>query len=114
MNFLMATAIYPFFKLPMVRLLIPEKMDVVKSSLLFEVTEQAVLDTSEGNSLDEDEENDFFKRLESHHQDLQRLSKVYCIIGKNKISDLGVADGCSTITLIYNLVQYPVHTSVEK
>ncbi|KAG0717476.1 Ankyrin-2 [Chionoecetes opilio] len=43
------------------------------------------------------------QRLESHHQDLQRLSKDYCIIGKNKISDLGVADGCSTITLIYNL-----------
>ncbi|KAG0727754.1 hypothetical protein GWK47_033995 [Chionoecetes opilio] len=27
------------------------------------------------------------QRLESHHQDLQRLSKDYCIIGKNKISD---------------------------
>ncbi|KAG0693850.1 Replication factor C subunit 3 [Chionoecetes opilio] len=59
-------------------------------------------------------EHQNFTRLESHHQDLQRLSKDYCIIGKNKISDLGVADGCSSITLIYNLVQYPVHTSLEK
>ncbi|KAG0730191.1 hypothetical protein GWK47_028768 [Chionoecetes opilio] len=54
------------------------------------------------------------QRLESHHQDLQRLSKNYCIIGKNKISDPGFAEGCSTITLIYNFAQYPVHTSVEK
>ncbi|KAG0712087.1 Bcl-2-like protein 1 [Chionoecetes opilio] len=38
------------------------------------------------------------QRLESHHQELQRLSKDYCIIDKNKISDLGAAEGCSTIT----------------
>ncbi|KAG0728674.1 hypothetical protein GWK47_031982 [Chionoecetes opilio] len=37
----------------------------VKSRLLFEVTEQAVLDTSEGNSPDEDEEDEFFKALRS-------------------------------------------------
>ncbi|KAG0727145.1 hypothetical protein GWK47_000391 [Chionoecetes opilio] len=35
----------------------------VKSRLLFEVTEQAVLDTSEGSSPDEDEDDDFFKAL---------------------------------------------------
>ncbi|KAG0729139.1 E3 ubiquitin-protein ligase UBR2 [Chionoecetes opilio] len=54
------------------------------------------------------------QHLESHHQDFQRLSKDYCIIGKNKISDHGFAEGCSTITLIYNFAQYPVHTSIEK
>ncbi|KAG0723125.1 hypothetical protein GWK47_043228 [Chionoecetes opilio] len=37
----------------------------------------------------------------------QRLSKDYCIIDKNKISDLDVAEGCSTITLINNFDQYP-------
>ncbi|KAG0723537.1 hypothetical protein GWK47_042509 [Chionoecetes opilio] len=63
MDFLMATAIHPLFKLPVVRLLNPEKVDAVKSRLLFEVTEQAVLDTSEGSSPEEDEEDDFFKAL---------------------------------------------------
>ncbi|KAG0698915.1 hypothetical protein GWK47_025915 [Chionoecetes opilio] len=47
----------------LVRLLNPEKVDAVKSRLLFEVTEQAVLDTSEGSS--PDEEDDFFKALRS-------------------------------------------------
>ncbi|KAG0716937.1 hypothetical protein GWK47_008468 [Chionoecetes opilio] len=47
----------------MVRLLNPEKVDAVKSRLLFEVTEQAVLDTSEGSNPDKDEEDDFFKVL---------------------------------------------------
>ncbi|KAG0721731.1 hypothetical protein GWK47_045847 [Chionoecetes opilio] len=61
----MATAIHPLFKLPVVRLLNPEKVDAVKSRLLFEVTEQAVLDTSEGSSPDEDEEDNFFKTLRS-------------------------------------------------
>ncbi|KAG0714568.1 hypothetical protein GWK47_013875 [Chionoecetes opilio] len=65
MDFLMATAIHPLFKLPMIRLLNPEKVDAVKSRLLFEVTEQAVLNTSEGSSPDEDEEDDFFKALGS-------------------------------------------------
>ncbi|KAG0714229.1 hypothetical protein GWK47_001639 [Chionoecetes opilio] len=65
MNFLMATAIHPLFKLPVVRLLNPEKVDAVKSRLMFEVTEQAVLDTSEGSSPEEDEEDDFFKALRS-------------------------------------------------
>ncbi|KAG0711041.1 hypothetical protein GWK47_021530 [Chionoecetes opilio] len=65
MDFLMATAIHPLFKLPVVRLLNPEKVDAVKSRLLFEVTEQAVLDTSEGSSPDEDEEDYFFKALRS-------------------------------------------------
>ncbi|KAG0716344.1 hypothetical protein GWK47_009958 [Chionoecetes opilio] len=65
MNFLMARAIHPLFKLPVVRLLNPEKVDAVKSRLLFEVTEQAVLDTSEGSSPDEDEEDDFFLALRS-------------------------------------------------
>ncbi|KAG0710605.1 hypothetical protein GWK47_022437 [Chionoecetes opilio] len=51
----------PLFKLPVVRLLNPEKVDAVKSRLLLEVTEQAVLDTSEGSSPEEDEEDDFFK-----------------------------------------------------
>ncbi|KAG0711572.1 hypothetical protein GWK47_020345 [Chionoecetes opilio] len=50
MDFLMTTAIHPFFKLPVVRLLNPEKVDAVKSRLLFEVMEKAVLDTSEGSS----------------------------------------------------------------
>ncbi|KAG0724733.1 hypothetical protein GWK47_040004 [Chionoecetes opilio] len=49
------------FKLPVVCLLTPEKVDAVKSSLLFEITEQAVLDTLEDSSPDEDEEDDFFK-----------------------------------------------------
>ncbi|KAG0729637.1 hypothetical protein GWK47_029918 [Chionoecetes opilio] len=65
MNFLMATAIHLLFKLPVVHLLKPEKVDAVKSRLLFEVTEQAVLDTSEGSSPEEDEEDDFFKALRS-------------------------------------------------
>ncbi|KAG0727151.1 hypothetical protein GWK47_035251 [Chionoecetes opilio] len=59
----MATTIHPLFKLPVVRLLNSEKVDAVKSRLLFEVTEQAVLDTSEGSSPDKDEEADFFKAL---------------------------------------------------
>ncbi|KAG0695970.1 hypothetical protein GWK47_026704 [Chionoecetes opilio] len=49
----------------MVLLLNREKEDAVISRLLFEVTEQAVLDTSEGSSQDEDEEDDFFKALMS-------------------------------------------------
>ncbi|KAG0723257.1 hypothetical protein GWK47_043014 [Chionoecetes opilio] len=49
----------------MVLLLNPEKVDAVISRLLFEVTEQAVLDPSEGSSPDEDEENSFFKALMS-------------------------------------------------
>ncbi|KAG0729419.1 hypothetical protein GWK47_000325 [Chionoecetes opilio] len=65
MDFLMATSIHPLFKLPVVRLLNPEKVDAVKSRLLFEVTKQAVLDTSEGSSPDEDEEDDFLKALRS-------------------------------------------------
>ncbi|KAG0714338.1 hypothetical protein GWK47_001608 [Chionoecetes opilio] len=62
MDFLMATAIHALLKLPVVRLLNFEKVDAVKSRLLFEVTEQAVLDTSEGSSPDEDEDC-FFKAL---------------------------------------------------
>ncbi|KAG0718608.1 hypothetical protein GWK47_052106 [Chionoecetes opilio] len=58
-------AIHPLFKLPVVLFLNPEKVDAVKSRLLFEVTEQAVLDTSEDSSPDEDEEEDFFKTLTS-------------------------------------------------
>ena len=42
------------------------------------------------------------------------LSIDYCIVGKNKISDLDVADRCSTMTLVHNSAQYPVHTSIEK
>ncbi|KAG0711198.1 hypothetical protein GWK47_021133 [Chionoecetes opilio] len=49
----------------MVRLLNPEKVDAVKSRLLFEVREQAVLDNSKGSSPEEDEEDDFFKALRS-------------------------------------------------
>ncbi|KAG0711516.1 hypothetical protein GWK47_020448 [Chionoecetes opilio] len=41
----------------------PEKVDAVISRLLFDVTEQADLDTSEGSSPDEDEEEDFFKDI---------------------------------------------------
>ncbi|KAG0722216.1 hypothetical protein GWK47_006111 [Chionoecetes opilio] len=52
MDFLMATAIHTLFKLPVVRFLNPAK-----------VTEQAVLDTSEGTSPDEDEEDDIFKAM---------------------------------------------------
>ncbi|KAG0722087.1 hypothetical protein GWK47_006133 [Chionoecetes opilio] len=61
----MATASHPLFKLPMVCLLNPEKVDAVKLRLLLEVTDQAVLDTSEGSSPEEDEEDDFFKALGS-------------------------------------------------
>ncbi|KAG0724920.1 hypothetical protein GWK47_039601 [Chionoecetes opilio] len=62
MDFLMATAIHRLFKLPVVRILNPEKVDAVKSRLLFEVTEQAVLGTSEGSSPYQDEEEDFLMR----------------------------------------------------
>ncbi|KAG0720164.1 hypothetical protein GWK47_049011 [Chionoecetes opilio] len=65
MDCLMATAIHPLFKLPVVRLFNPEKVVAVISRLLFEVTEQAVLDTSEGSSHHEDEEDDISKALMS-------------------------------------------------
>ncbi|KAG0704882.1 hypothetical protein GWK47_024615 [Chionoecetes opilio] len=65
MDILMATAMHPLFKLPVVCLLNPEKVDAVKARLLCEVTEQAALDTSGGSSPDEDEEDDFFKALRS-------------------------------------------------
>ncbi|KAG0727870.1 hypothetical protein GWK47_033730 [Chionoecetes opilio] len=55
------TAIHLLFKLPVVLLLNPEKVYAVISRLLFEVTDQAVLDTSEGSSQDEYEEDEFFK-----------------------------------------------------
>ncbi|KAG0693453.1 hypothetical protein GWK47_027493 [Chionoecetes opilio] len=72
MNFLMATAIHPLFKLPVVCLLSPEKVDAMKSKLLFEITEQAVLDTSEGCNADEDEEEDFFNALRTPDPQLKR------------------------------------------
>ena len=50
----------------------------------------------------------------SHHQNLQWLSEEYCIVSKIKISDLGIADSCSTVTLVHNSAQYPVHTCIEK
>ncbi|KAG0725708.1 hypothetical protein GWK47_038100 [Chionoecetes opilio] len=53
--------IHSFFNLPVVLLLNPGTVDDVISRLLFEVTGQAVLDTSEGSSQDEVEEDDFFK-----------------------------------------------------
>ncbi|KAG0710059.1 hypothetical protein GWK47_023576 [Chionoecetes opilio] len=59
---LAALSLHLLFKLPVVRLLKPEKVDGVKSRLLFEVTEQAVLDTSEGSSPDKDEEDDISRR----------------------------------------------------
>ncbi|KAG0718976.1 hypothetical protein GWK47_051445 [Chionoecetes opilio] len=52
-------------QLPVVLLLNSEKVDAVISRLLFEITEQAVLDTSEGSSPYTDEEDDFFKALMS-------------------------------------------------
>ncbi|KAG0715382.1 hypothetical protein GWK47_012045 [Chionoecetes opilio] len=52
-------------QLSVILLLNPERVDAVISRLLFEVTEQAVLDTTEGSSPDEDEENSFFKALMS-------------------------------------------------
>ncbi|KAG0710051.1 hypothetical protein GWK47_023596 [Chionoecetes opilio] len=52
-------SIHPLFKVPVVLLLNPETVDAVISRLLFEVTEQAVLDISEGSSPDEDEEEKF-------------------------------------------------------
>ncbi|KAG0730107.1 hypothetical protein GWK47_028959 [Chionoecetes opilio] len=61
----LAPAIHPLFKLPVVRLFNLDTVDDVKSRLVFEVTEQDVLDTSEGNSPDEDEDDDFFKALMS-------------------------------------------------
>ncbi|KAG0720128.1 hypothetical protein GWK47_006957 [Chionoecetes opilio] len=63
MEFLMTTAIHPVFKLPVVRLLNPEKTDAVKSRLLFEVTRQAVR-YLRSRSPEEDEKNNFFKVLE--------------------------------------------------
>ncbi|KAG0728968.1 hypothetical protein GWK47_031328 [Chionoecetes opilio] len=65
MDFLVATANHLLFKLPVVCLVNPEKVNAVKSRLLFEATEQAVLDTSEGSSPDENEEDDFFKASRS-------------------------------------------------
>ncbi|KAG0711504.1 hypothetical protein GWK47_020476 [Chionoecetes opilio] len=58
---------HPLFKLPVVLLLNPEKVDdvIFISRLQFEVTELAVFDTSGGNSPDEDEEDDFSKALTS-------------------------------------------------
>ncbi|KAG0714025.1 hypothetical protein GWK47_014943 [Chionoecetes opilio] len=50
--------------LPVILLLNSEKVDAVISRLLFEIMEQAVLDTSEGSSPDEDEEDDFFQATE--------------------------------------------------
>ncbi|KAG0700522.1 hypothetical protein GWK47_025542 [Chionoecetes opilio] len=64
-DFLMDTAIHPLFKLPVVRLLSPEKVAAVKSKQVFEVTKQAVLDTSESSSPNEDEEDDSFMALRS-------------------------------------------------
>ncbi|KAG0713021.1 hypothetical protein GWK47_017152 [Chionoecetes opilio] len=63
MNLLMAIAIHHLFKLSVVRLLNPEKEDAVKSRLLFEITEQAVLDSSEGQVSPDhkDEDEDFIK-----------------------------------------------------
>ncbi len=52
--------------------------------------------------------------LEGHEQDIQRFREQYTIIGKNKVSDLGITDRCPTITLIYDFAQYPVHASVEE
>ncbi|KAG0719011.1 hypothetical protein GWK47_051365 [Chionoecetes opilio] len=65
--------IHPRIKLPVVFLLNPEKVDTVIARLLFEVTEQAVLDTSEGSSPDEDKEDDFFKLR------LIDFIEIYCI-----------------------------------
>ncbi|KAG0716190.1 hypothetical protein GWK47_001098 [Chionoecetes opilio] len=53
------------YRLPVVVLLNSEKVYAVISRLLFEITEQAVLDTSEGSSPYTDEENDFFKAMMS-------------------------------------------------
>ncbi|KAG0708493.1 hypothetical protein GWK47_023988 [Chionoecetes opilio] len=64
-DFMIATAIQPHFKLPVIRLLNPENGDVVKSRLLFDITEQAVLDTSEGSTPDEDEDEDFCNALKT-------------------------------------------------
>ncbi|KAG0720125.1 hypothetical protein GWK47_006974 [Chionoecetes opilio] len=61
----MLEAIHSLFKLLVVLILNPEKVDAVISRLLFEVTEQAVMDTSDGSSPDEDEEDDCFKALMS-------------------------------------------------
>ncbi|KAG0717266.1 hypothetical protein GWK47_054805 [Chionoecetes opilio] len=62
---ILESSIHPLFKLLVVLILNPEKVEAVISRLLFEVTEQAVLDTSDGSSPDEDEEDDFFKALMS-------------------------------------------------
>ncbi|KAG0694306.1 hypothetical protein GWK47_027269 [Chionoecetes opilio] len=102
-DILMDTAIHPFFKLPVVRLLkgggsgpidgekgggsgpidgekggasgpidgkkgvaqAPLMVDALKSRLLFEVIQQAVFETSQGSSPDEDDGDDFFKSLRS-------------------------------------------------
>lgn len=39
---------------------------------------------------------------ESHRQNLQRLSENYCFIDKSKITDLDIANRCSTMTMGHN------------
>ncbi|KAG0729352.1 hypothetical protein GWK47_030534 [Chionoecetes opilio] len=57
-------------------------VDAVISRLLFELTEQAVLDTSEGSSLDEDEEGDFFKALMSPGPTATEGTNSICLCNK--------------------------------
>lgn len=54
------------------------------------------------------------QHFESQHQDLQQFHEKYSIISKNKVSDLYVANICSTTTLINNCASYPVLASTEK
>ncbi|KAG0728481.1 hypothetical protein GWK47_032368 [Chionoecetes opilio] len=81
MEIVLPTAIHPLL-LPVIRFLNPEKVDAVISRLLFDVTEQAVLDTSEGSSPDEDEEDDFFKALKSPGHTATEGTNSTCLSNK--------------------------------
>ncbi|KAG0721706.1 hypothetical protein GWK47_045901 [Chionoecetes opilio] len=74
MDFLMATAIHPLFKLSVVRLLNPEKVDAVKSRLLFEALRSPGPTATEGTNSTR-LSNKMGKELESWCSEKQ-MSKV--------------------------------------
>lgn len=61
MDLLMATAIHPLFKLPVVRLINPGSVSATRTRLLDEVQVQAAIETSGASSAEDDDEDDFFK-----------------------------------------------------
>lgn len=105
MDLLMATAIHPRFKLPVVRLLNSSKVDTVRSRLLEEIRKRAIANetVASDSSTEENEEDDFFKELEmnmpesgaeevnSHTHLSNKLSKefdTWCSDKENKSTSL--------------------------